>query len=102
MLDSILLLRREDFDMSDSGSSYALGRAWAAELNASEWEAYARNLELELKIAKAENWGFAAVRDATLREISKLDPNNYLLIQENRKAIFDQAKNAQLKSQPKN
>jgi len=87
--------------MSDYGSPYALGRAWAAEKNASQWEAYARDLERELQLAKAENWGFAAVRDAALRELSVLDPKNYLLSQEARKTIFEQAKAAQLKIKSK-
>lgn len=83
-------------DIQNPGTGYALGRAFAAERSATEWVAYAQMLERELKIAKAENHGFAAVRDAAIGELRKLDPRNYLLVQENRKNIFERAKAEQM------
>ncbi len=85
------------FDIQNIGDAYTLGVARDAERRASEWEAYAHMLEQQLKVAKAEQYGFAAVRDAAIGELKKLDPRNYLMVQQNRRNIFDHAKDAQLK-----
>jgi len=73
--------------MSDNGA--ALGRAFAAERNATDWNAYARKLEQQLLEAEANLAGNKALKDAALRELAKSDPANYLMAQQNRQRIYD-------------
>ncbi|CAB3789834.1 MULTISPECIES: hypothetical protein [Paraburkholderia] len=73
--------------MSDNG--VALGRAFAAERNATDWRAYARKLEQQLLAAEANLAGNKALKDAALRELAKADPANYLMVQQNRQRIYD-------------
>lgn len=80
----------------DTVQAVSLGRALNAERNLADWQAYAMRLERELKMAKADNFGYAAIKDAAIQQLAKLDPKNYLLIQQNRQKIFDDARNAQL------
>jgi len=80
----------------DTVQAVAVGQAMAANKSAAEWQAYARRLEQELRLATAENFGYAAVRDAAVAQLAKLDPHNYLLVQSNRRRIFENARDAQL------
>jgi len=73
--------------MNDNGA--ALGRAFAAERNAAEWKAYARKLEQQLLAAEANLAGNKALKDAALRELAKIDPANYLMVQQNRQRVYD-------------
>ncbi|WP_175898671.1 hypothetical protein [Burkholderia vietnamiensis] len=73
--------------MNDNG--IALGRAFAAERNAAEWKAYARKLEQQLLAVEANLAGNKALKDAALHELSRSDPSNYLMAQQNRQRIYD-------------
>src|SRR5260364_307608 len=64
-----------------------------ARKNANEWMAYAQRLERDIRVHKANRTGQKAIKDAALKELARLDPKNYLLIQENRSRIFDAAAN---------
>lgn len=70
-----------------------LGRALAAERSAWQWKAYAENLEQQLRISQANKAGTKAVKDAAIQELARVDPRNYLLVQQNRQQIFDRAFN---------
>ncbi|CCD28599.1 conserved hypothetical protein [Candidatus Glomeribacter gigasporarum BEG34] len=61
--------------------------------NADEWMAYAQKLERDVRVCEGNAEGQRAIKDAALKELARLDPNNYLLIQENRTRIFDAAYN---------
>ena len=74
--------------MSDNGA--ALGRAFAAERTAADWKAYAKKLEQQLLAAKANLAGNKALKDAALRELAKVDPANYLMVQQNRQRVYDE------------
>ena len=65
-------------------------------LAANEWAAYARQLEGLLQEAKANLNGARAVRDAALAELSKLNPQSYLLVKENRVRIGQAAYNEEM------
>lgn len=73
--------------MSDNGA--ALGRAFAAERNAADWKVYAKNLEQQLLAAEANLAGNKALKDAALRELAKVAPSSYLMVQQNRQRIYD-------------
>ncbi|PQV45159.1 hypothetical protein [Paraburkholderia sp. BL21I4N1] len=73
--------------MSDNGA--ALGRAFAAERTAADWKAYARKLEQQLLAVEANLAGNKALKDAALRELAKVDPANYLMVQQNRQRVYD-------------
>jgi hypothetical protein len=57
--------------MSDNG--VALGRAFAAERNAADWKAYAKQLEQQLLVAQANLAGHKALKEIAIRELQKLD-----------------------------
>src|SRR5260364_77221 len=59
--------------------------------NADEWMAYAQKLERDVRVCEGNAEGQRAIKDAALKELARLEPNNYLLIQENRTRIFDDA-----------
>ncbi|WP_176059967.1 hypothetical protein [Paraburkholderia sp. BCC1876] len=73
--------------MSDNGA--ALGRAFAAEQTAADWKAYAKKLEQQLLAAEANLAGNKALKDAALHELAKVDPANYLMVQQNRQRVYD-------------
>lgn len=75
-------------------SGVVFGRARAAERSAQDWKAYAENLERQLRISQANTAGLEAVKDAAIKELAKLDPRSYLLVQQNRQRVFDAAFNA--------
>lgn len=62
-----------------------------------DWKAYAVKMEAALKEQKAQTWRQAGIKEAALKEIARIDPNNPLLRQEVRKAIGDQAEEEALK-----
>lgn len=68
-----------------------LGRARAAESGANEWKAIAKKLVCDNRIHKANTAGMEALKDAAMKELARLDPNNYLMTQRNRQQIFDAA-----------
>ncbi|MBU6486528.1 MAG: hypothetical protein KGQ57_01745 [Burkholderiales bacterium] len=53
------------------------------------WKNYARELEQKLADAQAGLTGMRVLQDAAIKELGKVDPNNYLLIQANRQKILD-------------
>ncbi len=61
--------------------------------HANEWRAYAQRLERDIRVCEGNAEGQRAIKDAALKELARLDPKNYLLIQENRTRIFDAAYN---------
>lgn len=65
------------------------GRAQAAQRSAEQWKAYAQDLERQLLAVQANLAGNKAVKDAALRELAKVDPSNYLMVQQNRQRIYD-------------
>jgi len=67
------------------------GVAFVARNDAVEWQNYARKLEQQLLTVQADKAGMVAVKDAALKELARVDPHNYLLVQENRKRIWDAA-----------
>ncbi|MGA3842228.1 hypothetical protein ACI2UC_03450 [Ralstonia nicotianae] len=75
--------------MSNLDNGAALGRAFAAERNARDWKTYAMELERQLRTSQANTAGMEALKDAAIKELARLDPANYLHIQQNRQQIFD-------------
>ncbi|SEI14414.1 hypothetical protein [Paraburkholderia hospita] len=65
------------------------GRAQAATRSAEQWKAYAENLERQLRISQANAAGMEALKDAAIKELARVDPRSYLLVQQNRQRIFD-------------
>jgi hypothetical protein len=65
----------------------AEGEAQRAIKHADEWRAYAKSIEANLA-------GMEARKDTAIKELARLDPKNYLLIQQNRQKIFDAAYNS--------
>ncbi|MEW6133960.1 MAG: hypothetical protein AB1591_12505 [Pseudomonadota bacterium] len=56
-----------------------------------EWKAYAKKLEKSLAEMTESAYGQAGVKEAALKEIARIDPNNSLLKQDVRDAIFDKS-----------
>lgn len=75
--------------MSTLDNGAALGRAFVAERNARDWKAYAMELESQLRTSEANTAGMEALKNAAIKELTRLDPKNYLHIQQNRQRIFD-------------
>ncbi|GGD98267.1 hypothetical protein [Caballeronia grimmiae] len=69
---------------------YSLGVARQAQQEASDWKAYAARVERAYSGTQA-NEGVMASKDALLKELARVDPTNYLLVQANRQAVFDAA-----------
>lgn len=74
--------------MSDNG--VALGRAFAAERNAADWKSYAKKLEQQLLIARANLAGHKVLKEIAIRELAKADPAHFLTAQHNRQRLFDE------------
>jgi hypothetical protein len=70
-----------------------LRRARNAESDVTSLREYAQALEVELDNYKAGLNGVAAVRDAALKELAKVDPKHFLLAKENRSKIYNAAYN---------
>nr|WP_311527966.1 hypothetical protein [uncultured Ralstonia sp.] len=70
-------------------SGVVFGRALAAERNVRDWKAYASELERQLRTSQANTAGMEALKDAAMKELTRLDPDNYLHVQQNRQRIFD-------------
>ena len=70
---------------------YSLGVARQAQQNAADWQAYAQKVERALQGTQANYEGMAALKDALLKELARVDPKNYLLVQANRQRVFDAA-----------
>ncbi|CAN7783295.1 hypothetical protein LJR296_008177 [Cupriavidus necator] len=68
-----------------------MGQARANAQTANEWAVYARRLEQRLREAEAREKAVAAVKDAALAELARVDPQNYLLVQKNRQALGNAA-----------
>ena len=70
---------------------YSLGVARQAQQNAADWRAYAAQVERNFRGAQASYEGMAALKEALLKELARVDPKNYLLVQANRQRVFDAA-----------
>ena len=75
--------------MSNHDNGAALGRAFAAERSSRDWKAYAMELERQLRMSEANTAGMEALKDPAIKELTRLDPANYLHTQQNRQRIFD-------------
>lgn len=71
--------------------AYALMKAREAQSVAADWKAYAARVENVLRGTEANYQGMTALKDALLAELARVDPQNRLLAQENRQAVFDAA-----------
>lgn len=71
--------------------AYALGMARANGRAADSWQAYARELEQKLVNAQAGLQAMQTLKDAAIKELGKVDPKNYLMVQANRQKIIDDA-----------
>ncbi|WP_248324051.1 MULTISPECIES: hypothetical protein [unclassified Caballeronia] len=69
---------------------YTLARATNAEDTVRKW-AYAESLERDLLAVKANLEGMEALKDAAMKQLAKANPNDYLMTQANRQAVFDAA-----------
>lgn len=91
-------------NVTDTAYGYMLGKNWkggsAAPASSKmdtetkamhEWKGYAMGLEVALREQKIESRGQFLIKEAALKEIARIDPNNPLLKVEVRKAIFDKA-----------
>jgi hypothetical protein len=76
--------------------AYTLTRARQSEDVARQWKAYADELERKLAVCAANLAGMEAMKDAAMVELSRVDPKNYLMVQQNRQRIFDAARAAAL------
>ncbi len=56
-----------------------------------EWKAYAKKLEKSLGERDEMIYGQAGIKEAALKEIARIDPNNALLKQEVRNAVYDKS-----------
>jgi hypothetical protein len=74
--------------------AYTLTRARQSEDVARQWKAYADELERKLAVCAANLAGMEAMKDAAVTELSRVDPKNYLMVQQNRQRIFDAARAA--------
>jgi hypothetical protein len=54
------------------------------------WKNYARELEQKLADAQAGLTGMRVLKDVAIKELGKVDPGNYLMIQANRQKILDE------------
>lgn len=63
-----------------------------------EWKAYAKSLEEALRGQKIESRRQFSIKEAALKEIARIDPNNPMLKVEVRKAIGDKAEEELKKS----
>lgn len=55
------------------------------------WKAYAAKMEAALKEQKEATFGQAGIKEAALREIARIDPNNPMLRQDIREAIYQKS-----------
>jgi hypothetical protein len=74
--------------------AYTLQRARNAEGVAHEWKAYAEQLERKLATYAANYAGMEALKNAAMTELAKVDPKNYLMVQQNRQRVFDAGQTA--------
>src|SRR5260363_400889 len=68
--------------------------------NADEGMAYAQKLERDVRVCEGNAEGQRAIKDAALKELARIDPNNYLLLKQNRTRIFDAAYNPIMEGSP--
>ena len=76
--------------------AYTLTRARQSEDVARQWKAYADELERKLAMLAANYAGMEALKNAAVTELARVDPNNYLTVQQNRQRILEAARNAAL------
>lgn len=70
---------------------YALGLANRHARNANDWQAYAGELENKLATANANVEAMETLARVAVKELGKVDPNNYLMVHANRQKIVDEA-----------
>lgn len=73
----------------DNGAAY--GMMLSANRQASDWEAYARDLQQQLVNSQAEAAAIRTLAATVIKELSRVDPSNYLAVRENRQKIVDAA-----------
>ena len=73
----------------DNGAAY--GMMLSANRQASDWEAYARELQQQLVNAQAGQDALQALVKTAIQELARVDPKNYLTIQANRQRIVSEA-----------
>lgn len=70
---------------------YILSRAREANESAQKWKAYAEKLDRDLAAAQANLEGYKALKDAAIKELSRVDPSSFLTVQQNRQKVFEDA-----------
>ncbi|GGD98253.1 hypothetical protein [Caballeronia grimmiae] len=60
---------------------YTLGVGRQAQQEAADWKAYAARVERAYSGTQANYEGVMALKDALLKELARVDPTNYLLVQ---------------------
>lgn len=76
--------------------AYTLQRARNSEDVARQWKAYAEELEQKMAMLSANYVGMEALKNAAVSELARVDPKNYLNVQQNRQRILEAARNAAL------
>jgi ribosomal protein S18 len=76
--------------------AYTLQRARNSEGVAREWKAYAEELERKLAVYAANYAGMEALKNVAVTELARVDPKNYLTVQQNRQRILEAARDAAL------
>jgi ribosomal protein S18 len=71
--------------------AYTLTRARNTEEVARKWMEYARGLEEKLAHYAANYKGLEALKNAAMKELSRIDPDNFLTEQQNRQRTLDDA-----------
>jgi hypothetical protein len=73
----------------DNGAAY--GMMLSANRRAGDWETYAHELEQRLVNSQAEVAAIRTLAATVIKELSRIDPKNYLAVRENRQKIVDDA-----------
>lgn len=76
--------------------AYTLTRARQSEDVARQWKAYAEDLQSKLATLSANYAGMEALKNAAVTELARVDPRNYLTVQQNRQRILEAARDAAL------
>ena len=77
--------------VTDAGFGFMLGKAAATENAMKQWRDYATKLEKALQAQVEATHGHASIKEAALKEIARFDPNNPLLKDDVRKAIYERS-----------
>lgn len=77
--------------VTDAGFGFMRGKAAATENALKQWRDYAAKLEKALQAQVESTYGHAGIKEAALKEIARIDPNNPLLKEDVRKAIYERS-----------